>query len=109
MFPPQGKWELSLRGLCEEISRKEDIQGIRILECESYTEGSLPPHIYLVLPLNRRKLGDSDDTIQVPDAWLRLDRRMAKGPVWRFIFASSRSAANDQVCLVSTEKNVKVA
>lgn len=88
-----GKHIFPLRDLCNEINRKESLQGIRILECESYTEGSLPPHIYLVFLLDC-----PENPTQIRDAWLRLDRRMAKGSVWRFLFASSRSVANDEVC-----------
>lgn len=93
-----------MRDLCNEINRKEELQSIRILECESYTEGSLPPHIYLVLPLHDHGRQDINGTLQVPNAWLRLDRRRAKGSLWRFFFMSSRTVANDEVYLTPADK-----
>jgi hypothetical protein len=107
-----GKHVYPLRDLCDEISRKEDLQNVRILKCESYSEGLLPPHVYLVLPLcyrgRRGRNTGINGTIEVPDTWLRLDRRTAKGSIWRFLFSSSRTVANDEVCLMSADMDLKV-
>ena len=99
-----------LRRLCDSINRKKFWQRVRILRCESYTEGWVPPHIYLVLPLYDRRHGDDSQPDNTdPNAWLRLDRRRGKGSLWQFILALFRTPANDQVCLASTDKKLKVA
>lgn len=107
-----GKHVYPLQDLCDEISRKEDLQNVRILKCESYSEGLLPPHVYLVLPLRyhggRGRNNGINSSIQVPNTWLRLDRRRAKGSIWRFLFTSSRTLANDEVRFTLVDATLEI-